>query len=80
MIGIVPIVGIGFLPGSEIFTVSSLLITLENRLFRNGPFYLYGGYIELIFLKFSQNNIVMGKEIVVPCLDVMIAVFQRDIC
>ena len=35
---------------------------------------------DIFFLKFSQNKIVMGKKILVPCLDViMIAFFQFSI-
>ena len=34
----------------------------------------------IFFLKFSYDEIVMGKKIVVPCLDViMIAFFPRNI-
>ena len=28
-----------------------------------------------VFLKFSQNKIVMGKKILVPCLDVIMIAF-----
>ena len=31
------------------------------------------------FLKFSWNKIVMGKKILVPCLDVIMIAFSREI-
>ena len=56
----------------------------------NRPFYRYGSHIELIRFKeyygmprgheHDPKKIVMGKRILVPCLDaITIAFFQRNI-
>ena len=37
--------------------------------------YIFGHF----FSKFSYNKIVMGKKIIVPCLDVMITFLPRNI-
>ena len=43
-------------------------------------FVLSSAFRDIFFLKFSYNKIVMGKKILVPCLDVItIAFFLRNI-
>ena len=55
----------------------------------NRPFYRYDGHIELIRFKeyygmprgheHDPKKIVMGKKVVVPCLDVIMIAFSREI-
>ena len=52
------------------------------RRHEDDPVYLhqYVRFSGQFFFKFSQKKIVMGKKIVVPCLDIMtIAFFPRNI-
>ena len=40
---------------------------------------IYERFSGQFFLKFSKKKIVMGKKIVVPCLDVIMIFFSREI-
>ena len=45
----------------------------------HNPFSIYERLSGHFFLTFSWNKIVMGKKIVVPCLDVIMIAFSREI-
>ena len=38
---------------------------------------IYAHFLGQLFFKFSKKKIVMGKKIVVPCLDVIIEIYSE---